>query len=233
MGGRLRAFWEALGMAVDDSVFWSAYGSAKAVVTATEVRDVWSAPSVVDGYSVGGLAAHLVAATGRLAEVLEADPPDAASSGVRVVGIPEFYGANRIATDDERTAGLHGFLVADANGRADTGPGPVVAAFVGLEPRLRPQLASADGGRLVPVVQVQGGAARLDDYLVTRVVELVVHADDLACSVGLPEIVPSAEVVATVTAAFVDLAVARSGSLPVVRAFARRERADGDVLRVL
>ena len=35
------------------------------------------------------------------------------------------------------------------------------------------------------------------------------------------------------TAAFVDLAVARSGALAVVRAFARRERADGDVLRVL
>ena len=99
--------------------------------------------------------------------------------------------------------------------------------------RLRPLVDAAAPDRLVPVVQVRGGAARLDDYLVTRVVELVVHTDDVACSVGSPVPDIPADALSVVTSAFVELAVARSGSRAVLRSFARRERAHADTLRVL
>jgi hypothetical protein len=212
-------------MVVDAAVLWRAYDAARSVVTSPIVRTRWSEPSVVRGYSVGGLVAHVVSATERLADVLEADPPAPAS--VRLVGLPEFYGANRIESEDEREGGLHGFLVADGARRAEAGPDEVVAAFAALEARLRPLLDAAGADRLVPVVQVREGAARLDDYLVTRIVELVVHADDLACSVDLPDLVLPDDVVATVTRAFVGLAVARSGALAGLRGFARRARGGG------
>lgn len=85
--------------------------------------------------------------------------------------------------------------------------------------------------RLVPVWRIEGGATYLSDYLRTRVVELAVHADDLAASVDTDIVVP--ENVASVTCAvFLDLARARSGDVAVMRTFARRERGDPEVLRV-
>ena len=93
-------------------------------------------------------------------------------------------------------------------------------------------IPGADPGRLVSVLNVRNGATTLEEYLRTRVVELAVHGDDLAVSVGLRYEVPpvAADVVLGVC---LELARARSGDLAVLRAFVRRERADADVLRVL
>ena len=213
------------------AAWWAALDAAVAAVSRPEVATRWDEPSALDGLTVGGLVAHLLIATERAAAVLEAPAPD--PSVVRVVGLAEFYGPNRIAAADDLGTGLPALLRDGASARAAAGPAAAVAEVAALPARLRPLLASAEEDRLVPVVQVRDGAARLDDYLTSRVVELVVHTDDLACSLGLelPEVDPGA--LAVVTRAFVDLAVARSGGRAVVRAFARRERADADVLRVL
>jgi uncharacterized protein (TIGR03083 family) len=211
--------------------FWSALDAAVGVLGQPEVAAAWTQPSALDGMTVGGLVAHLLMAVERTALVLESVPPDAET--VRVVGLPEFYGPNRIEQVDDLAAGLPALVREGAAARAAPGPEAVVAEVRALPARLRPAVDAAPEGRLVPVVQVRNGAARFDEYLVTRVVELVVHADDVACSVGTaaPEIPPP--VLAVVTSAFLDLAVARSGGVAVVRAFARRERAAPDVLRVL
>lgn len=211
--------------------FWRALDAAADAVARPEVAAAWTGPSALDGLSVGGVVAHLLAATERTALVLEADPP--APADTRVVGLAEFYGPNRIDDRSELDDGLPALLRSGAEARAADGATAVVGALAALAPRLRPLVDAAPPDRLVPVVQVRGGAARLDDYLVTRVVELVVHTDDVACSVGLdlPDLPP--DVLATVTSAFVDLAAARSGGRAVVRAFARSERAGADVLRVL
>jgi Mycothiol maleylpyruvate isomerase N-terminal domain len=65
---------------------------------------------------------------------------------------------------------------------------------------------------------------RLDDLLLTRTMELAVHADDLACSVGLttPPLPPgAADAVLTL---LLRIAVGRHGSTPLLRALARPER---------
>lgn len=76
-------------------------------------------------------------------------------------------------------------------------------------------------------VSVLGGMSMLlDEYLVTRLMELVVHLDDLAVSLELPmpELPPgSLKRVAMVLA---EIAVDRNGSLAVIRTFARRERVE-------
>lgn len=82
------------------------------------------------------------------------------------------------------------------------------------------------------MVNVRGGFTTLDRYLRTRVVELAVHGDDLAASVGLAFDVPPA-VADIVFGVCLELARARAGDLQVLRAFVRRERAAPGVLRVL
>ena len=88
--------------------------------------------------------------------------------------------------------------------------------------RLAPRLAAADPTRRVEVLQ--GVTLPLEDYLRTRLVELVVHLDDLAVSVGrpgpdVPE--PALRQVASVLGA---VAATRAGGLETVRSLARAER---------
>jgi hypothetical protein len=72
---------------------------------------------------------------------------------------------------------------------------------------------------------------RLDDYLVTRIVELAVHADDLATSVGLESSLPPAALAMAVHS-LVDVVRVRHGDLAVLRALSRRERQTPELLRV-
>ena len=218
-------------MASVRDALWLALDAAVDVTRAPEVREAWEDASALEGLTVGGLVAHLLVATERTALILEADPPSA--EDVRVVGLREFYGPNRIDDATQLDDGIPAALRQGAASRAEQGADAVIAEVEALPARLRPLVDAAPDDRLVPVIQVRGGAARLDDYLVTRVIELVVHTDDLVCSTGVlvPEV--DAGVLAIVTAAFVDLAIGRSGGRAVLRGFARRERADDDVLRVL
>jgi hypothetical protein len=100
-----------------------------------------------------------------------------------------------------------------------------------LRTTLEVRLADASPDTLVPVVTMPGSASLLDPYLDTRCVELVVHADDVASSAGVPA--PAMPVLAyrRATAVLLELALGRAGPVEVVRAFARPERARPDALR--
>ncbi|MCA1846284.1 MAG: maleylpyruvate isomerase N-terminal domain-containing protein [Actinobacteria bacterium] len=84
------------------------------------------------------------------------------------------------------------------------------------------------------LVQVYGGhGLTLDDYLITRLVEVVVHLDDLAVSLDLaPPDLPAAAT-GLVIDTLVAVARARHGDTAVVRALTRRERDTVEALRVL
>jgi hypothetical protein len=72
-------------------------------------------------------------------------------------------------------------------------------------------------------------ATPLGDFLRTRILELVVHADDLAVSVGVatPEFAPETFEIATCILA--RLAAKRHGQASLVRALARAERAPASI----
>ena len=83
-------------------------------------------------------------------------------------------------------------------------------------------------------VRVAGGLAMtLDEYLRTRVVELVVHADDLAASVGVEPVPHRQATTAVAIDVLVGVARIRHGDMAVLRALARRERDTVGALRVL
>jgi hypothetical protein len=96
--------------------------------------------------------------------------------------------------------------------------------------RLRERLPSEALDRLVSVLD--GVALSLDDYLATRIVELVVHSDDLAVSCGLATPEFPAKALRLATDALVDTARQRHGDLALILALARRERDAIHALRV-
>ena len=207
--------------------FFAAGAATAAVVGSPEVAAAWDEPSALTGYRVGELAGHTLLATARLEAVLaeEVEPRT-------VVDLAGFYGPNRVDDPTDTDAGLHPLIRAAAADVAQSGPDAVAAELRAVLDRLQDGLTTADPARPVSVVNVRGGATPLETYLRTRVVELVVHGDDLAASVGLSYEVPAAAAEVTLGVCL-ELARARSGDLAVVRALTRRERADLDVLRVL
>ena len=217
-------------MPVERSVeaFVLAGAATAAVLASPEVAAAWSEPSALAGYRVGELAGHTLLATARLEAVLGEEPP----AGCTVVDLPGFFGTNRVDDPSATDAGHHPIVRAMAAEAGERGPEAVAAELRGVLHRLPPALAGQDPGRLVSVLNVRNGATSLEEYLRTRVLELVVHGDDLAVSVDLPfEPPPAAADVAL--GVCLELARARAGDLAALRAFVRRERAGADTLRVL
>lgn len=127
---------------------------------------LWSGPSVLSGWTVTELAVHVL-------HVLESTP--------RVLGTPA---ADRPLSIAEYVAGyapaatqVREREVAGAAGRQ---PADVRRALRDVLAALPDRLAGLDPAA---VVRAARGPVRAGDYLVTRVVELVVHGDDLARSV--------------------------------------------------
>jgi uncharacterized protein (TIGR03083 family) len=212
----------------DIEAFVEAIAWAGDVLAAPEVAARWAAPSVLAGYSVGGLAAHLLAGVARLEHALG----DPVGDDAIVVDLVTFFGGNRIDRPSDLAEGLPAFLRHHGEEQAARGPAEIVRSFAARQARVRARLADSDGARLVPVFSVEHGATALSTYLRTRVVELVVHGDDLAASVGVtPRPLPG--LVAEVTLGVVlELARARQGDMKVIRAFTRRERAEPSALWV-
>lgn len=125
-----------------------------------------AAPSVLDGWNVGELWAHL----GRAMEALTVctpAPPGSAPLSLREYLASYAAGAADIAETSRRLAAEQ---AADPVGAVERS---VRAAFARLD-----ALGPGD-----PVVQARRGPLHLSTMVVTRVVELVVHADDLLLSV--------------------------------------------------
>ena len=79
----------------------------------------------------------------------------------------------------------------------------------------------------------QGWALATDDFLVTRLMEMVVHADDLAASVDVPTPDFGLSVLDPVFRLLTAIAVRRHGQDALVRTLTRPQRAPGDDLGVL
>jgi len=88
---------------------------------------------------------------------------------------------------------------------------------------VRRLLADGTAHDVVPIPW-QGWSLRRDDFLLTRMTEIVVHTDDLALSAGVRTPEFPAEVFAPVRDLLVRLAVERHGQSAVISALTRRER---------
>lgn len=201
------------------SAYLRAADVAVALIGDDAVAARWTAPSALAGFTVGGLAAHLGAQVRNVGAALAADLP--AHAEVRT--LPQHYGA--VAWLGRPVDAPANQAIVDSGEEAAAGgPAAVLERVTTVLADLRDRLPGEPGDRPV-LLPWTGWALRLDDLLVTRMMEIAVHDDDLAVSVDRPTPVLPDEVFAPVAALLTDLAARRHGQAAVLRALSRRERA--------
>ncbi len=192
----------------------------RSFLATSDVAKYWDYPSALDEWTVAGLAGHLARPVLNLAGVLAEPVPEHADLHSAV----DYYAMMPAADADlespaarairERGVESAGRDIADLLARYDR----ALEASAALLPSLP---ANHEIG-----TPAQGGGVRmlLAEYLKTRMVEMLVHADDLAVSVGVryPEFPPEAtdEVLATLA----RISARRNKPTDLLRALTRVER---------
>jgi len=179
------------------------------------VAQSWARPSALADMSVAALAAHLARQITRV--VHELDEPVPAMPPISLTdhfGLAHWLGQK---ADHEANVGIRHRAERDAEGGFEAVRS---AARAALE-TLRRRLPAEPEDRLVPV---PAGSLALDDFLTTRLLELAVHCDDLAVSVGVETPAMPPEVTEPVLDLLVRLAARRHGVTAVLRALSREER---------
>ena len=199
------------------------------IVARPEVGKAWEQPSALEGYSVGGIVAHVNAAIGWLGPLLDAPAqPDLRPTPRE--DLLEFFHGLKIDPEAGRHP-IHDVLRDQFERAAGHGWESNRDKFLGLIERLSARLEGESADRLLDQRPTAPLIVRLGDYLPTRVLELVVHGDDLATSVGIDASFPKSAATVTIDV-MLDIARAVHGDLAVVRALSRRERADAAVLPI-
>jgi hypothetical protein len=178
----------------------------------------WAEPSALAEMTVGALAAHLARQIFNvqrvLAEPLGPEPP---------IPLLEHYA--RVTWID---AGLQDSpnvtIRKDSQDAAVAGPAALAASAAAAAGELRDRLATEPADRVV-LLPWGPWPLTLDDMLITRIMEIAVHGDDLTCSVGLPDGQLPAAAADIATGLLIRLAVRRHGQAAVLRALSRAERA--------
>ena len=200
--------------------FLIAADSALELVGRVEVVQRWDEPSALAEMTVGAVAAHLGS------QVLTVHAAVTAGHGASdEVPVPLLEHYSRVpwvrsGIEDESNARIR----LGAERSAGSGHDALTASMQRAIQDLRRAFPSAD---FPPRIRMAGWdwSLSFDDFLVTRVMEIVVHSDDLAVSVGIePPTLPEA-LLGPVLALLVGVSLQRHGQAALVRALSRRERA--------
>ncbi|WP_223839840.1 maleylpyruvate isomerase N-terminal domain-containing protein [Saccharopolyspora pogona] len=199
-----------------------------AASTAELVRDpavaaAWDQPSALAEFSVRGLTGHLASQVLVVQRLLAVAAPEAAPST-----LSDYYAKSAwIGADVDAEVNVR--LREFSEDIAAKGAPALVEEIDSAMQDLRSALPAEPPGR---AVAFSGRTLLVDDFLITRMMEMAVHSDDLATSVGIatPEL-PS-EVYGPVLALLSQLAVRRHGQTAVPAALSRAERAPGTIAAI-
>lgn len=205
-------------------VFLRTAAVAEALLRRDRLVTMWDEPSALDGYTVAGLSGHLARAVFTTRSYLSAPEP---AAGVTFTDPAGYFLA---LLGDHHPVHSDAHRAVRERGAADAAEGAerLADAFTEDRRRLEGLLDGLDPSRGVEVRD--GLALTAGDYLRTRLLELVVHGDDLAVSIGRagPVDVP-AEAYRITAGLLGEIAAAREGGPATVRSLARRERHPGAV----
>lgn len=184
-----------------------------------EVAARWEEPSSLARMSVGALACHL---SGQIEFVAQALTwPDAAEPMTSLV---DYYSARAtwVGTGLDSPTNLR---IQEGEAKAATaGAEAMRVGTVRTLAALRADLLGA-AARPIRMPVWQGFSLSLDDFVITRMLELVVHIDDLAVSLDVSTPALPAAAVDEVVVLLARVAVRRHGQVDVLRGLARAERA--------
>ncbi len=208
-------------MVSHDAAYLEIAESALGLIQDPSVAARWEEPSALPKMSVGALASHLAGQVFSTREIVAAGQPEDDP-------IPLLEHYHRAAwveadLDDEANVSIRDGAASSAE--------PGHAALVDRLAEALSDVRALLGSDPPAVVRIpwQGWSLTLEDFFVTRMMELTVHSDDLAASVGVePPTLPD-EALAPVLRLLTSLAVRRHGQSAVVTALARAERAPSSI----
>lgn len=203
--------------------FLSAVDAARPLLDHPRLVTRWDQPSSLARMSVGELAAHLTRAVTVTTRYLDTE------GAAPYRDAPDYFLVLFPEVDDDLDSEAATGVRARAAREATAGPEGLRASWDGARVELAVRIGDAV---LAAGIAVRGSSMRVADYLITRLVELVVHGDDLAASLGEDPPPFSPPVTGKVVDCLVQVAVRRHGATAVIRSLARKERADPAVLRV-
>ena len=206
----------------ESDAFETATRIAGALACSPEVAARWYDESACAGMTVGGLAHHLVGQLGNTVRLVGAEP-----SSEPPIPLLEHYADAAWVTagaDDKVNVDIR----ESSDAAAQTGPQALPPLVAELLDQLPGVLAARDSGDAV-LIPWQGWSLTAHDWLVTRMMEIVVHSDDLASSVGLPTPQFPEDVLTPVLELLSKVACRRHGQAAVVRALSRPQRAPESV----
>ncbi|WP_327011367.1 maleylpyruvate isomerase N-terminal domain-containing protein [Dactylosporangium sp. NBC_01737] len=203
-------------------LYLTAASTAARLLAAPEVAAAWHGPSALPKLSVRGLAGHLAGQIFFIPKVL-AEPVPAEE----VIGLHEYYARVHWIGSDLDDA-FNVLIRSSGEDDAADGPAALAARVEATVAELRTVLPAAPDR---PVRRPTWGAwsIGLDDFVASRLLEVVVHSDDLAHSVGVATPEFPAAAVQTVVDILSRIAVRRHGATSVLRALSRAERAPATI----
>jgi hypothetical protein len=194
--------------------FLEAARCAGDVIASPVVGAKWDDPSALTAMTVGAVAGHVFLVLRRVDQHL--DEPDGSLVERRPAAT---YAWLRVADPQDLDRLEHRTVRADGAHGARWGWEAVRDAFEQRTEKLAARLT----GPCPKDVTLTSGVMDFEAYLATRIVELLVHADDLAVSVAAPFDLPeNASAIAVET--LVGAARSLHGDLEMVRSLTRRER---------
>jgi hypothetical protein len=217
---------EAGGWAATLAAFEDCAGRMREVVADPLVERAWHRASMLPRLTVGGVVGHVYA----VLRTFERRCDTPAACGSVVVDPAEGYALVHRGRDADLQQPPFSTVWVGAEGVAARGHASLVAGIDAAVARLLARLPDDDGERLIGLPDASQ-ATTLHRYTETRVVELVVHAGDLADSVGCDAGIVSPRTAALVEDFLLRAVRHRIGDGLLVRALAGRT--DADVLRAL
>jgi hypothetical protein len=200
-----------------------AVDAATTLIGSPAVAARWDQPSALGGMSVGALSAHLVRAAGAVLAYLDRTDPAARPEGELLTPVTYFHAA--IASP------IHERIKEVSKDESMIGPADMAAKCAEVAARMRVRFAEEPSDRLVAALG--GRMLTLDDFCRTRMIEVLIHLDDLAASVGEQPPDTSEEGRGIVIEILVGIARMLHGDWELIRALSREERRAAAVFPVL
>jgi hypothetical protein len=198
--------------------YLSAAASAAQLLRNPAVATLWDAASALKYYTVSGLAGHLAGQIFFIQRAMDQPVPDA-----RAISILDYYRQvtwmNADHEDEEHVRIRRGSQDAAAIGHT------ALVSRVDATIAALPHILTAEPADRLVHLPGWDWTLTLDDFILTRMLELAVHNDDLAISVGVATPTLPPDVIDPVIDLLSRLAVRRHGPTAVLRALTRGERA--------
>ncbi len=210
-------------MANTRDVYLDAASAVVELLSKPEIEANWDNESVLEGFKVSALAGHLARSISLVHEYLEATV-----SGIMPVDA-EVYIADMVEAV-EVDPRLNEQIRERGAKESEGGPDKLVEQAANYISFLNEEFLRVASDRRVQVFK--GRVMLLDEYLKTRLVEMVVYVEDLALSVGAGVGLPT-EAMSIATDVVANAGRIRHGDLAFLRAMTRRERDDVEATRVL